>query len=195
MCQHLCGNSTIDLDQAALSPWHGVVVAHLHRPNCVVALERCPELATPHRRFINLLGRRFRCHPVTCSITSARLGASPLRSAELFARPHRAWGLRPCPAPSSDRVINAEHINQLSHFHAQKPSVLNFVRFDQALYFFSKKLFVRNFLVQTLFVTHKFKYSVYLGAPLLEFFLLHMIIFVWLRSLFVYYATICNMLT
>ena len=130
----------IDLDRAALSPRRGVLVAHLHRPNCVVALECCPVLATPHRRFINLLGRRFQCHPATCSITSARLGASPLRSAELFARPHRAWGLRPCPAPSSDRVINAEHINQLSRFHAQKLPVLNFVRFAQALYLFGIKV-------------------------------------------------------
>ena len=173
----------------------GDVVAHLHRPNCVVALEQCPVLATPHRRFINLLGRRFQCHPATCSITSARLGASPLRSAELFARPHRAWGLRPCPAPSSDRVINAEHINQLSRFDAQKLPVLNFVRFDQALYLFGKKWLVKNFLVETLFVTHKFKYPVYLGASFMKLFLLHMIILVWLRSLFVYYATICTILT
>ena len=27
--------------------------------------------------------------------------------------------MEPCPASSSDRVINAEHINQLSRFHAQ----------------------------------------------------------------------------
>ena len=145
---------------AALTPRQGDIVVHLHQPNCVVTLERGPVLATPHCRFINLLGRRFQCHPATCSITSARLGASPLRSAELFARPHRAWGLRPCPAPSSDRVINAEHINQLSCFHAQKNSVLNFVRFDQALYFLGKKLFVKNSLVITLFVTHKYKYPV-----------------------------------
>ena len=63
------------------------------------------------------------------------------------------------------------------------------------LYFFGKKLFVKNFLVQTLFVTHKFKYPVYLGASLLELFLLHMIILVRLRSLFMYYATICTILT
>ena len=30
-----------------------------------------------------------------------------------------AWGMEPCPASSSDRVINTEHINQLSRFHAQ----------------------------------------------------------------------------
>ena len=139
---------------------------------------------------------------------------SLLRSAELLARTPRAWGLgpRPCrglrtlsdlsqingrlrPATSPNRVINTEHINQLSCFHAQKLSVLNFVRFDQALYFFGKKLFVKNFLVKTLFVTHKFKYPVYLGASFMKPFLLHMIILVWLRSLFVYYATICTMLT
>ena len=67
--------------------------------------------------------------------------------------------------------------------------------FDQALYFFGNKLFVKNFLVKTLFVTHKFKYPVYLGASFMKSFLLHMIILVWLRSLFVYYATICTMLT
>ena len=61
--------------------------------------------------------------------------------------------------------------------------------------FFSKKLFVKNFLVQTLFVTHKFKYPVYLGASFMKVFLLHMIILVRLHSLFVYYATICTMLT
>ena len=55
-----------------------------------------------------------------------------------------AWRLEPCPASSSDRVINAEHINQLSCFHAQKLSVLNFVRSDQALYFFGKKLLVKK---------------------------------------------------
>ena len=36
---------------------------------------------------------------------------------------------------------------------------------------------------------------VYLGASFMKPFLLHMIILVWLRSLFVYYATICTMLT
>ena len=39
------------------------------------------------------------------------------------------------PATSPNRVINTEHINQLSCFHAKKLSVLNIVRFDQALYF------------------------------------------------------------
>ena len=76
--------------------------------------------------------------------------------------------------------------------------VLNFltcVRFDQALYFFGKKLFMKNFVVKTLFATHKFKYPVYLGASFMKPFLLHMIILVWLRSLFVYYATISTMLT
>ena len=77
---------------------------------------------------------------------------SLLRSAELLARKPRAWGLGPRPfrglrtlsdlsqingrlrpATSLNRVINTEHINQLSCFHAQKLSVLNFVRFDQAL--------------------------------------------------------------
>ena len=39
-----------------------------------------------------------------------------------------AWGMEPCTASSSDHVINAERINQLSCFHAQKLPVLNFVR-------------------------------------------------------------------
>ena len=104
-------------------------------------------------------------------------------------------GMEPSPASSSDRVINAEHINQLSRSHTQKLSVLNFVRCDQALYLFGIKLFVTKFLVKTLFASHIFKYPVYLGAPLMELFLLHMIILVRLRSLFVYYATICTMLT
>ena len=106
-----------------------------------------------------------------------------------------AWGLWSRPATISACVINIEHINQLSRFHAQKLSVLNFVRFDQALYFFGKKLFVKKILVITLFVTHKFKYPVYLGASFVKPFLLHMIILVWLRSLFVYYTTICTILT
>ena len=54
---------------------------------------------------------------------------------------------------------------------------------------------MKNFLVKTLFVTHKFEYPVYLGAPLMEILFLHMIILVRLRSLFVYYATICTILT
>ena len=61
--------------------------------------------------------------------------------------------------------------------------------------FFGKKLLVKNFLVKTLFVTHKFKYPVYLGAFFMKPFLLQMITLVRLRSLFVYYATICTILT
>ena len=62
--------------------------------------------------------------------------------------------MEPCPASSSDRVINAEHINQLSRFHAQKLSVLNFVRLDQALYIFwqkvvYEKLSCQNFVCDT----------------------------------------------
>ena len=79
-------------------------------------------------------------------------------------------GMEPCPASSSDRVINTEHINQLSCLHAQSFEFLTCVRFDQALYFFGKKLLVKNFLVKTLFVTHKFKYPVYLGASFMKFF-------------------------
>ena len=103
--------------------------------------------------------------------------------------------MEPCPASSSDRVINTEHIDQLSCLHAQSFKFLTCVRFDLALYLFGKKLFVTKFLVKTLFVTRKFKYPIYLGASFMKLFLLHMIILVRLRSLFVYYATICTMLT
>ena len=105
-----------------------------------------------------------------------------------------AWGLGAHPAVSSDRVINTKHINQLSRFHAQKLLVFNFVWFNHYT-FFAKKLFVKNFLVKTLFVTHKFKYPIYLGRSFMKPFLLYMIIIVWLRSLLVYYAMICTMLT
>ena len=125
----------------------------------------------------------------TCYVTTSECRA--LRSATSGP----AWGMEPCPASSSDRVINTEHINQLSCLHAQSFKFLTCVRFDQALYFFGKKLLVKNFLVKTLFVTHKFKYPVYLGASFMKLFLLHMIILVRLRSLFVYYATICTILT
>ena len=53
--------------------------------------------------------------------------------------------MEPCPASSSDRVINTEHINQLSRFHAQSFKFLTCVRLDQALYFFGKKLLVKFF--------------------------------------------------
>lgn len=52
--------------------------------------------------------------------------------------------MEPCPASSSDRVINAEHINQLSSLHAQSFKFLTCVRFDLALYLFGKKLFVKK---------------------------------------------------
>ena len=106
-----------------------------------------------------------------------------------------AWGMEPYPATSLDRVINTGHINQLSCLHVQSFKFLTCVRFNQELYLFEKILLVENLLVKTLFVTHKFKYPVYLGAPLVELFLLHMIILVRLRSLFMYYATICTILT
>ena len=106
-----------------------------------------------------------------------------------------AWGMEPCPASSSDRVINTEHISQLSCLHAQSFKFLIVFGSAKHYTFLEKKLLVKFFLVQTLFVTHKFIYPVYLGAPLLELFLLHMIILVRLHFLFVYYATICTMLT
>ena len=78
--------------------------------------------------------------------------------------------MEPCPASSSGRVINTEHINQLSCLHAQSFKFLTCVPFDLALYLFGKKLFVKKFLVITLFVTHKFKYPVSLGGFLHEAF-------------------------
>ena len=79
-------------------------------------------------------------------------------------------GMEPCPASSSDRVINTEHINQLSCLHAQSFKFLTCVRLGQALYFFWKKVACKNFLVQTLFVARKFKYPVYLGASSMKLF-------------------------
>ena len=52
-------------------------------------------------------------------------------------------GMEPCPASSSDRVINTEHINQLSCLHAQSFEFLTCVRLSQALYFFGKRLLVK----------------------------------------------------
>ena len=118
----------------------------------------------------------------TYSTTSAGPGASPrhigravtlLRSAELLVRSPRdglgGWDLvhaedyapdlskfdgHPHPATSPDCVIDTEHINQLSRFHAENLSILNLVQFGQALYFFDKKLFAKNFLCQN-FVCYK----------------------------------------
>ena len=142
-----------------------------------------------HRKMI----RGLRPHSAglhwSCYVTTSACQA--LRSATSGP----AWGMEPCPASSSDRVINTEHINQLSCLHAQSFKFLTYVLFDQAFYVFEKNLLVENFLVQTLFVTHKFKDPIHLGASFMKLFLLHMIILVRLRSLFVYYATICTILT
>ena len=80
-----------------------------------------------------------------CYVTSSE------RRALCSATSGPAWGMEPCPASSSDRVVNTEHINQLSCLHAPSFKFLTCVRFDQALYLFEKKLLVKNFLVQTLF--------------------------------------------
>ena len=137
--------------------------------------------------------RGLRHHPAvlhcSCCVTTSECRA--FRSATSVP----AWGMEPRPASSSNRVINTEHINQLSCLHAQSFKFLTCVQFDQALYFFGKKFLVKIFLVQTLFVTYKFKYPIYLGASFMKLFLLHTIILVRIRSLFVYYATICTILT
>ena len=146
-----------------LSPVWTIVCAQVNESSWAVLSPRldgrlCQHFINPHRGL-----RRHSAGPLwPCYATTSECRA--LRSATLGP----AWGREPCPASSSDRVINAEHINKLSRFHAQKISVLIFFRFDQASYF----------LVKNLFVTHKFKYPVYLGASFMKLFLLHMIILV-----------------
>jgi hypothetical protein len=110
--------------------------------------------------------------------TSAGLGG--------FASPHRQYGV----ATSSSRALRSgtsrpslgvgtlsryklgprhtEHINQLSRFYAQKLSVLNFVRFDQALYFFDKKSFAKNFLCQNFVCDTQIQITRLLGGFLCE---------------------------
>ena len=97
----------------------------------------------------------------------------PLRNAELLARTPRAWGLGPrpcqglrtlsglseingclCLAKSPDHVIDTEHINQLSRFHAQNFQFSIFVRFDQSIIRFwqkvvCEKLPCQNFVCDT----------------------------------------------
>ena len=104
-------------------------------------------------------------------------------------------GMEPCPASSSDRVINTEHINQLSCLHAQSFKFLTCVRLGQALYFFGKKLLVKISLSKLCLWRANSNTPFTWGLPSWSFFLLHMIILVRLRSLFVYYATICTILT
>ena len=79
-------------------------------------------------------------------------------------------GMEPCPASSSDRVINTEHINQLSCLHAQSFKFLTCVRFDQALYFFGKKVACKNFPCPNFVCTYltRYPHSLYLGASLTE---------------------------
>ena len=106
-----------------------------------------------------------------------------------------AWGMEPYPASSSDHVINTKHINQLSCLHAQSFKFLTCVRLGQALYIFGKKLLVKISLSK-LFLWHANSNTPFTwGLPSWSFFLLHMVILVRLRSLFVYYATICTILT
>ena len=124
--------------------------SRLDQPNCVV------DMADGRGGFAVTLPNYF--------VYSTGPGVSPRPSEVLcchFIKPSSssatsgpAWGLGPRPATSFGHVINTEHINQLSRFHAQKLSVLNFVWFDQALYFFDKKLFAKNFLCQN-FVCYK----------------------------------------
>ena len=90
-----------------------------------------------------------------------------------------AWGMEPCPASSSDRVANTEHINQLSCLHAQSFKFLTCVRFDQALYFLEKGYLWQNSLSKLCLPHTNWKYPVYLGASFMKPFLLHMIILVW----------------
>ena len=66
-----------------------------------------------HRKMIRGLRRHSAGLHWSCYVTTSACRA--LRSATSGP----AWGMEPCPASSSDRVINTEHINQLSRFHAQ----------------------------------------------------------------------------
>ena len=98
-----------------------------------------------HRKMIRGLRRHSAGLHWPCYVTTSACRA--FRSATSGP----AWGMEPCPASSSDRVVNTEHINQLSCLHAQSFKFLTCVRFDQELYFFVKKLLVKIFLVETLF--------------------------------------------
>ena len=143
-----------------------------------------------HRKMIRGLRRHSAGLHWLCYVTTSACQA--LRSATSGP----AWGMEPCPASSSDRVINTEHINQLSRFHAQSFNFSNLCSVRPSIILFLEKICLqKKFLVQTLFVTHKFKYPIHLGASFMKLFHLHMIILVRLRSLFVYYATICTTLT
>lgn len=66
-----------------------------------------------HRKMIRGLRRHSAGLHWACYVTTSSCRA--LRSATSGP----AWGMEPCPASSSDRVINTEHISQLSRFHAQ----------------------------------------------------------------------------
>ena len=103
-------------------------------------------------------------------------------------------GMEPCPASSSDRVINTEHINQLSCLHAQSFKFFTCVRLGQALYFFGKKVAYKKFACPNFVCDAQIQIPSLFGASFMKLFLLHMIILVRLRSLFVYYARICTIL-
>ena len=82
-------------------------------------------------------------------------------------------GMEPCPASSSDRVINTEHINQLSCLHAQSFKFLTCVRLSQALYFFGKKLLVKISLSKLCLWRANSNTPFTWGLPSWSFFLLH----------------------
>ena len=66
-----------------------------------------------HRKMIRGLRRHSAGLHWSCYVTTSACQA--LR----YATSGPAWGKEPYPASSSDRVINTEHINQLSRFYAQ----------------------------------------------------------------------------
>ena len=125
VCTIFCAQEN-DPGRAVLWPWHTDIPRYLGWTKGFV------NTSLPHARDfgITLPARIDRAMP-------------PLRSAELFAPPPRdRLGMEPCPASSSDRIINAEHINQLSRFHAQSFKFLTCVVFRPC----SHTLFVkRNF--------------------------------------------------
>ena len=99
---------------------------------------------------------------------------SPLQSAELFAPPPQdrlgEWNLVRHQARTASSMLNT--LTKLSRSHAQILSVLNFVRFDQALYLFGKKVVYeklpcQNFVCDTqIQIPHLFGGFLYDAFPL-----------------------------
>ena len=131
-----------------------------------------------------------------CSITTAGLGPSSSRSAGLSARP--PWDQ---PGAGTLSHINLGPRHQCRTYQpakllsCSKTFSLKFcLVWTSIIPFWQKvaceKLPCPNFVCDT-----QIQIPRLLGASFMKLFLLHMIILVQLRSLFVYYATICTILT